>query len=71
MGYRGGWAFLAEVHCARCGKLFVLQPYHRFKDKGKYYCKWTCYNHRNDKDEKEKTKNEKAEMHKSVSKDHS
>lgn len=36
------------VICEKCGKEFIPAPQHIFKSNGKYYCKWTCYNHRND-----------------------
>jgi predicted nucleic acid-binding Zn-ribbon protein len=40
------------LKCAKCGKLFIPAPEHIFKAGSKtgtnYYCKWTCYNHRND-----------------------
>ena len=39
---------MRTVICEKCGKEFVPAPYHIYKDEGKYYCKWTCYNHRND-----------------------
>lgn len=39
--------------CEKCGKEFFPTPYHRFRDGGKYYCKWTCYNHRNDSTKEE------------------
>lgn len=32
--------------CDKCGKNFVPAPYHQFKDGSKYYCKYTCYLHR-------------------------
>lgn len=48
--------FLAEKKCAKCGKMFIPAPQHVFKEYGKYYCKWTCYNHRKDKEDKEKEK---------------
>lgn len=35
--------------CAKCGREFIPAPQHVFKKNGRYYCKWTCYNHRNDK----------------------
>lgn len=35
--------------CARCGQMFIVAPMHVYKAGGKYYCKWTCYNHRKDK----------------------
>jgi hypothetical protein len=37
------------VSCEKCGQTFVPAPFHRFKVNGKFHCKWTCYNHRNDK----------------------
>lgn len=48
------WEGLKKVHipedkCAKCGKNFVVAPEHRFIDeRGRRYCKWSCYNHRND-----------------------
>ena len=47
--------FPMEKKCAKCGKNFIVQPYHRFKTVGKktkYFCTWTCYIHRDDKKEK-------------------
>jgi uncharacterized OB-fold protein len=44
---------IVEMKCPKCGKIFVPAPYHAYKDGGKLYCSWTCYNHRNDKEEKE------------------
>lgn len=38
-----------EKRCAKCGKLFISAPYHVFKKNGKWYCTWTCYNHRNER----------------------
>lgn len=37
------------VKCKRCGKEFLPAPLHVYKDGSKYYCTWTCYNHRKDK----------------------
>ena len=34
--------------CHKCGKEFIPAPYHIYKDSEHWYCKWTCYNHRND-----------------------
>lgn len=34
--------------CGRCGKAFIPAPQHIYKDNGKSYCSWTCFNHRND-----------------------
>ena len=48
------WRGLQKIHipearCAKCGKNFVVAPEHRFVDGyGRRYCKWSCYNHRND-----------------------
>lgn len=45
---------LPEKKCRKCGKKFIPAPLHRYKDKSKYYCSWTCYLHRNDKEVKMK-----------------
>lgn len=45
------------VICAKCGREFIPAPQHIFKAGGKYYCKWTCYNHRHD-EQKEVKENE-------------
>lgn len=39
---------IRETKCKKCGKNFVIAVEHRYKDGSKYYCSWTCYNHRND-----------------------
>ena len=52
--------YFDERKCEKCGKLFIPQPLHRFREHGKYYCKWTCWNHRKDKEDKEK-RNERSE----------
>ena len=41
---------LPEKKCRKCKKLFIPAPLHIYKDKSKWYCSWTCYNHRNDKE---------------------
>ena len=41
---------LAEKKCRKCGKKFIPAPEHRYHEGSKYYCTWTCYNHRNDKE---------------------
>lgn len=41
--------------CRKCGKEFIPAPFHVYKDGSKYYCTWTCYNHRKDKSDKEET----------------
>ncbi len=40
--------FFIERKCAKCGKKFIAQQYHRFREGDTYYCTWTCYNHRDD-----------------------
>lgn len=39
---------MMEFICPKCGKNFIPAPMHVYKDNGKVYCSWTCYNHRND-----------------------
>lgn len=41
--------------CEKCGQEFIVATEHRYKAGKKYYCKWTCYNHRNDPITKEET----------------
>ena len=45
-------SIIKEEKCAKCGKNFIVAIEHRFKEGGKYYCTWTCYNHRHDKEDK-------------------
>ncbi len=40
---------MIEMICPKCGKLFIPAPLHRFRDEGRVYCSWTCYNHRDQK----------------------
>ena len=47
-------SYIRMVICAKCGREFIPAPLHIFKAGGKYYCKWTCYNHRDDKQKEEK-----------------
>ncbi len=49
--------FIKTAICAKCGREFIPAPQHIFRDSRNWYCKWTCYNHRNDKtnDKKEET----------------
>ena len=46
---------MEERTCAKCGKVFLPAPYHRFREKSKglWYCCWTCYNHKDDAKEEE------------------
>lgn len=37
---------MTEVKCQKCGKMFIPAPLHRFRDEKGFYCSWTCYNHR-------------------------
>lgn len=39
---------IIEMPCAKCGRIFVPAPEHVFRDNHKWYCSWTCYNHRYD-----------------------
>ena len=44
---------IPEKKCRKCGKKFVPAPMHIYKegrDHTKWYCSWTCYNHRKDKE---------------------
>ena len=50
---------IRTVICEKCGQEFIPAPFHRFKEGSKYYCKWTCFNHRND-EKKEVKENEKV-----------
>lgn len=43
---------LPEKRCKKCGKNFIPAPMHRYRDRSKWYCSWTCYNHRNDREVK-------------------
>jgi hypothetical protein len=44
---------IKEKKCAKCGKNFIVAVEHRYKEGGKYYCSWTCYNHRHDEQTRE------------------
>lgn len=46
---------IRTVICEKCGQTFIPAAFHRYKAGGKYYCKWTCFNHRNDPITKEET----------------
>lgn len=40
---------ITELNCARCGKIYIPTPEWVYKDsRGRGYCGWPCYNHRND-----------------------
>jgi hypothetical protein len=40
---------LREEICPKCGKLFIPAPEHIFREDGRSWCKWTCWNHRREK----------------------
>lgn len=42
-------AYFETRKCKRCGKKFIPAPLHAYKEGSKYYCSWTCYNHRKDR----------------------
>lgn len=37
---------LYPTYCKKCGKEFYRTPEHVYKSGSKYYCSWTCFNHR-------------------------
>lgn len=41
--------YAPEKICHKCGKVFIPGAEHIFRERGKWYCKWTCYSHRKDK----------------------
>ena len=41
---------IKEKKCAKCGKRFIVAIEHRYREGAKFYCSWTCYNHRHDKE---------------------
>lgn len=49
---------IVEVTCPKCGKIFCPAPYHRFKANHKFYCSWTCYSHREEKNDETVKKEE-------------
>ena len=71
---RAEWDTSAEASvpriCAKCGKEFVPAPYHQFVTyprgeitRKRYFCKWSCYNHRNDPTDKRGAKAKKVLMY--------
>ena len=46
---------IVEKACPRCKKIFCPAAYHVYRDKKGYYCSWTCYNHKDDKNKKKKS----------------
>jgi hypothetical protein len=46
----------SQHKCSKCGKVFLAAPEHIYRDKNKskWYCTWTCFNHKNDKQERVK-----------------
>ena len=53
--YNAGW-YLREKKCKKCGKCFLPAPMHIYKVRQNYYCSWTCYLHRDDKEKNEDDK---------------
>lgn len=41
---------IQERKCHKCGKSFIPGAEHIYKDHSRWYCCWTCYLHRKDKD---------------------
>ena len=39
---------LNEIICPQCGKKFIRAAQHIYKDRGRTYCSWACYNHKDD-----------------------
>ncbi len=52
-----------EKRCKKCGKTFIPAYYHIFKDGKRFYCSWTCYNHRNDHKVKAEKKYKQVDMY--------
>lgn len=58
MSQKGSIGYIRTVKCAKCGREFVPAPMHRFvierkhgeTTRKRWYCKWTCYNHRDDQE---------------------
>lgn len=40
--------YMPEKKCHKCGKIFIPGVEHIYKERGKYYCCWTCFLHRKD-----------------------
>lgn len=49
--------YIRTAICKKCGKEFIPAPLHIYKAGSKYYCSWTCYNHREDEPKEHKTSN--------------
>ena len=41
---------IPEKKCRKCGKTFIPAVEHRYREGSAYYCSWTCYLHRHDKE---------------------
>jgi hypothetical protein len=50
MGKNTLGSILPEKKCRKCGKMFIPAPLHVYREYSKYYCSWTCYLHRKDKE---------------------
>jgi hypothetical protein len=50
--------YIRTVVCSKCGREFIPAPMHRFVEervsrkttRKHWYCKWSCYNHRDDEE---------------------
>lgn len=74
---RAEWDTCAEAAvdrvCEKCGKTFIPAPYHQFvaygnrdhdgNQKKKYFCCWSCFNHRNDTPHKRGARPRKVMMY--------
>ena len=47
---------IPEKKCRKCGKSFIAAPQHIYRDGSKFYCSWTCYLHRKDREVKKNDK---------------
>ena len=41
---------IPEKRCRKCHKKFIAAPEHRYREGSAFYCSWTCYLHRHDKE---------------------
>lgn len=55
-GNKFSWGILAEKKCTKCGKWFIPARYHIYRKHSAWYCSWTCYLHRNDREVKKDDK---------------
>ena len=41
---------IPEKRCRKCKKMFIAAPEHIYREGSAFYCSWTCYLHRHDKE---------------------